>query len=156
MLDPDVLALLEPGSALIVGTVSPDGEPRATRAWALLATDVERGRLRALVSADDPVAVANLAEGARVAVTGADVVTLRSAQVKGEVRAVEAATADDLSAVAAASERFFDLVLETDGTPLALQHRLLPNEVVAVELVVTERFDQSPGPDAGAPLQGEG
>lgn len=152
MLEPDLSVLLQAGSALIVGTVSPDGEPRATRGWGLLVTDEERCWLRALVAADDPVTVGNLVVGARVAITAADVRTLQSAQVKGEVRSVEAPTAEDLEVVEQWGERLCEEILDTDGTPPELMRRIKPLEVVAVELAVTDRFDQTPGPTAGSPL----
>ena len=153
MLDPDVFALLAAGSGLIVGTVSPDGEPRATRAWHAIPIDPDAGRLRVLVTADDPVAVANLAVGAAISVTAADVVTLRSAQVKGEIAGVGAPTDEDREGVETSSAHFFQQILETDGTPLELTRRILPLELLAVDVVVAERFDQSPGPQAGSAVE---
>lgn len=152
MLEPDLSVMLATGCSLIVGTVSPGGEPRVDRAWGMLVTDPERCWLRALVAADDPVTVGNLTVGAQVAITGADVCTLQSAQVKGTVRSVERPTEDDLQVVAQWSERMAELILETDGTPLELVRRIKPLEVVAVEVAVVERFDQTPGPQAGNPL----
>ena len=137
------------GVSLVVGTVSRGAEPRVARAWACSIVASEPLRVRILMSADDPEAVANLETG-NVSLTGADVPTLQSAQLKGTVVLVEPATPADLQRLAAHADAFFQAVLEIDGFPLSLMRRLLPHEVVAFEMVVTERFDQSPGPDAGA------
>lgn len=149
----DHLEHLGAGVSLIVGTASADGEPRATRAWAARIVEREPLRVRFVMSADDPVAVANLASGMAVALTGADVCTLGSVQVKGSVRLTEPAGADDLALATAQSERFMQAVHETDGNAIELLRRMLPREVVCVELDVDERYDQSPGPGAGRLLE---
>lgn len=145
----DVLERIAIGTSLVIGTVSETGEPRATRAWSAEVLDREPLRIRVLMGADDEAAVANLGSGS-VAVTGADVRTLESLQVKGQVVVVEPATTEDLARVAEHTDRFFEAVHETDGTPVSLLRRLCPHEVIAFEMVVDGTFDQSPGPAAGA------
>ena len=85
--------------------------------------------------------------------TGADVRTLRSVQLKGRVRLVEPPVADDLALAAEHSQRFFDAVIAVDGLSPDLLRRMLPYEVVCVELEIDEQFDQSPGPAAGRPWE---
>jgi hypothetical protein len=147
-------ALIGPGTSLVVATVARDGEPRATRAWS--AAIVGEDRVRVLVSADDPVVVDGLRPGAVVAVTGADVRSLRAVQLKGVLGAVDPPDAPDLASLEAHAERFFDEIHATDGNPVELLRRLLPHQVVAVEVVVDEVYDQSPGPGAGAVLTRRG
>lgn len=144
-----LLSLIGIGTSLVVGTVGVDGEPRATRAWATRVLDAETGRIRVLMSADDSQALGNLASGV-AALTGADVRTLQSVQVKGAIVAVEPATAEDLEQVALHTDAFFRAVEDTDGIPVSLLRRLMPHEVIAFELVVDGTFDQSPGPSAGS------
>lgn len=151
----DIPTIVDGGASLVVATVSEDGEPRAARAWATTVVDPEALRVRIAMAADDDVAVGNLATGT-IALTAADVRTLRSVQLKGRVMAVEPATAADLQRVVEHSDRFFDAVHETDGNPLPLLRRLLPHRVVAVELSVDEAFDQSPGSGAGEALRTPG
>jgi len=139
---------------LIVGSVGPDGEPRATRAWSAVVTDHATRRVRVVVSADDPTIDEHLAGGV-LALTGADIRTLQATQLKGPIVAVEEPTASDIDAMAAQSTAFFDAVMATDGNPIELLQRLLPARVVAVEFVVEEVYDQSPGPGAGERLGGE-
>ncbi len=137
------------GMSLVVGTVSRGAEPRVARAWASSIVATDPLRVRVLMSADDPEAVDNLETG-NVSLTGTDVPTLQSAQLKGTVVLVEPATPADVERVATHTDAFFQAVLEIDGFPLSLMRRLLPHEVVAFEMVVNEMFDQSPGPGAGA------
>jgi hypothetical protein len=137
---------------LLVGTVGGSGEPRATRAWAADVLDAGCGRIRVLVDADDPVVLGHLAETGAVAVTGADVRTLQSVQVKGSVTATEPPTAADLERAHRHTEAFIAAVYELDHTEPSLLRRLVPRSLVAVEISVREVYDQSPGPGAGARL----
>jgi hypothetical protein len=148
----ELTAMIEDGAGLVVGTVGDDGEPRATRAWSVTLVDPDERRVRVVVSADDEVTVANLRVGTTLALNGADVRTLRSVQLKGRVVAVEAAGPDDLDSARDQSERFLQAVHDTDGNPLEQLRRILPIEVVVVEVVVVEMYDQTPGPDAGGAL----
>jgi hypothetical protein len=144
--------MIDDGAGLVVGTVGHDGEPRATRAWSATIVDPDERRIRIVVGADDPVTVDNLGVGATMALNGADVRTFRSVQLKGRIVAVEAATADDLDIARVQSDRFLQAVHETDGNPLEQLRRILPVDVVAVEMTVDEMYDQTPGPEAGGPL----
>jgi hypothetical protein len=148
-------AMVEPGSSLIVGTVDSGGEPRATRAWAATVVDADQRRVRVVMSGDDPVVVESLPRGI-VAVTGADVRTLKSHQMKGRVQSVEPPTEGDLAMMAEHSTAFMEAVHETDGNSISELQRLLPNKVVVIEVVADELYDQSPGPDAGAAVVGIG
>ena len=142
-------AMLKAGSSLVVGTVDRSGEPRATRAWAAMVVDTDADRVRLVLTADDPLVVESL-PGAVIAVTGADVRTLRAHQLKGRVQIVEPATVDDLAMMGEHSTAFMEAVHEVDGNPISELQRLLPNTLVVVEVVVDELYDQSPGPGAGA------
>jgi Pyridoxamine 5'-phosphate oxidase len=147
----ELMELVSAGASLVVGTVSADGEPRATRGWAVQVVDERTRRIRVVMGGDDQVSVENLKNG-RVALTGADVRTLRSVQLKGRVVSTAPATDEDVHLVADHSGAFFRAVHETDGMPIALLERLLPATVVAVEFEVEEMFDQSPGPGAGSEI----
>jgi hypothetical protein len=145
----DVQAGIDAGASLVVGTVSPDGEPRANRAWAATVIDADAGRIRFVMSGDDPDLVEHLSSG-RVSLTGADVVTYRSVQLKGRPVVVEAATADDVEVARVHSDALFDAIHRTDGNPIELLRRMLPLSMLAVEMIVDETFDQTPGPKAGS------
>ena len=147
----ELVTMLEAGAGLVVGTVSPDGTPRADRAWAASVVDAETRRIRFVMSADDPEVAANLESGA-VSLTGADVRTYQSVQLKGRPVVVETPTPADVELARLQSETFFEAVHITDGNPVEALRRMLPREMVVVEMVVEETFDQTPGPSAGSVL----
>ena len=160
MADPDDgidRELAERGCALVVGTVGPDGSPYASRGWGLSLTPASASPVRLLLDAGDRVTIANLSRdvehGGRIAVTGADVVTLRSFQLKGRSTAITPATDDDLAKVDRYCDEFFTDIANTDGTPRHLTEQLRPAAFVACTVEVEEAFDQTPGPDAGARVQ---
>jgi len=146
--------LADRGCALVVGTVGPDGAPYASRGWGLTLTPATPSPVRLLLDAGDALTLANLRRetehGGRIAITGADVVTLRSFQLKGRVTAVDTATDDDLAKVDRYCDEFFTDIETTDGTPRHLTERLRPDAYVACTVEIDEAFDQTPGPDAGA------
>ena len=148
---PDAALRFAPGSALIAGTVDDDGAPYVTRAWGAMVLD-DGDALRVYVDADDTQLVPRLAPSARIAVTGGDVRTLASAQVKGRVRSVDDLTALDIATRERATEGFIRDVHETDHTPREMLERMVPERFVAVTLDVEELYDQTPGPKAGATL----
>ena len=143
-------AVVVNGAGLVVGTVSADGEPRANRAWCVSVVDPDARRIRFVMSGDDPVVVEHLRTGS-VSLTAADVLTFHSIQVKGRADLVEAPTTADLARAREASQAFFDAIERTDGNPMELLLRMLPLQMLAVEMTVDETFDQTPGPKAGDP-----
>ncbi|TFH20950.1 MAG: hypothetical protein E4H05_01185 [Acidimicrobiales bacterium] len=149
----ELVMILETGAGLVVGTVSADGEPRADRAWAASVVDADTRRLRFVMSADDPAVVENLQSGA-VSLTGAEASTYQSVQLKGRPLVVEAPTAADVELARLQSETFFDAVHRSDGNPVEFLRRMLPHRMLAVEMIVEETFDQTPGPSAGTALAG--
>jgi hypothetical protein len=154
VLDDELVAFLESGCATIVGLVSADGAPFATRGWGTLVLS-DPARLRLLVGAG-PFARAgrHVGDGARfpIAVTGASVRTLRGVQVKGVAHDLELPTDDDLARAARFCAEFFAEIEATDGTPRWLMDRLAPVDLLAVTVDVDDVYDQTPGPGAGARL----
>lgn len=151
----DEFDVLESGAALLVGTVRPDGVPHAVRAWGLTLERAEDGSVRGarvVVGADDPVAVAALGSGP-VAVTCADVPTLRSVQVKGRVLAVVEPTADDLEVAERQTRAFLQDIHDTEHTRFELLERMLPASRTTIVITIESGFDQTPGPGAGTPLE---
>lgn len=155
MLDADTTALVQGGSGLLVGTVRSDGVPYASRAWGLEVVTPDPLRVRLLLDPHETEVLANLETGCPVAVTAADVKTFRSVQLKGTSRgAVPRRTADGDRFDRYVAE-FFGDIEESDHKPRDLIERLRPADVVAVEIDVTEVYDQTPGPAAGRSLEGE-
>lgn len=152
MFAPEIEALLESGCALIVGTVSAGGTPHASRGWGLSICP-DRASVRLLLDASDRVAIENVATTGVIAVTGCDVPTLHSVQLKGHASA-PVATSDpaDMKVVETFRTDFFASVSRTEGTPIALLERLLPSTFAACTVTVQEVYDQTPGPRAGSRL----
>ena len=155
MFTTDLVAFLESGCALIVATAGADGAPHASRGWGLDVLDPATGRIRLLLGADDPVVLAHAAAGGGIAVTGADVLTLRSAQAKGRVVAVEPVTADDRARSQRYCTAYHDAVAIVDDIPRHLMQRMVPVEMVRCDVQVEAVFDQTPGPGAGSEIAGD-
>jgi hypothetical protein len=146
---PALSCLMHDGAGLLVGTADAEGVPRGTRGWGLRLDD--DGRLRVTVSADDPAIVENLTDGL-VALTAADVRTLRSAQLKGRVVAVEEPDEDDTTTAEDQVAAFFQGIVETDGHDTAVLQHILPSRQLTIVVDVASGFDQTPGPTAGDEL----
>jgi hypothetical protein len=149
VLDAATREFLMSGCALIVATVGPGGEPYATRGWGLDVSPAG-GVARVLLAATDDVTLTNLTRDGRIAVTGADVRTLRSVQVKGTATETAPATAPEEERAQRFIDEFFTGVGETDGTPRELMQRLVPPGYVVVHFTIHEAYDQTPGPRAGS------
>ena len=147
MLDERTRAFLSDRAALIVGFVGPDGLPRASRGWGMEIVDDDLCRL--LVDGCDVPHLGHLVPGGLIAVTGADVVSLRSIGLKGPIEAIEPTDDHDIAHHLRHTDAFFDDIEATDHTPRHLLDRFRPGALVAVTFRATQVFDQSPGPAAG-------
>jgi predicted pyridoxine 5'-phosphate oxidase superfamily flavin-nucleotide-binding protein len=140
--------LFESGSALIVATVDAENRPEAARAWGVQVLDGGT-RLRVILGTDAERTLANLGATGRVAVTATNVTNHESLQAKGIGTNDGCETAADQARRQSFTTEFFRLVSETDGVPVELLERLLPDAYVTFEMTVEEVFDQTPGPVAG-------
>ena len=89
--------------------------------------------------------------GAAIAVTGADVRTLRGLQAKGHVVALGPEAPADHAHMLRHCDEFFDTIVELDGIPRQLLERMRPVTYAVCEIEVESLFDQTPGPGAGRP-----
>jgi hypothetical protein len=147
VIEAEVVELLESPCSLLVGTVSADGVPEATRGWGVevLAPD----RIRVLLGSNADRTFANLEGGGRIAVTATHFYTLVSWQLKGRSVAIEPARAADRIRYDAFCSGCVRMLHEGDGTPEEIIWRLVPPGIMACEMVVEQVFDQTPGPEAG-------
>jgi hypothetical protein len=157
VLEGEIVDYLESGAGLIVGLVAPDGMPFATRAWLFAVTDAAAGEARLVLGAGElgRLGVGDLT-GAAISVTGADVRTFRSVQFKGTVTGVEPPTRDDLAGSVRYQDAFFTAVVEMDWTAREVLDRLVPVDMITAKVVITELYDQTPGPQAGARMGAAG
>ena len=150
--DPALVTFLESGCSTIVGTVGPDGEPHASRGWGISVGGGDETTVRLVVDAADTVGLRHLADRGAIALTGGDVRTLHSVQLKGRSLGVEPATDADRARARRYCDEFFADIAQTDGTERDLLERLVPADYAVCLVAVDEVFDQTPGPGAGAPL----
>jgi hypothetical protein len=150
--EPEMVAFLQGGCSTLVGTVGADGDPHAGRGWGLDVVEGEQDVVRVLIDGHDELTVRHLADKGAVALTAADVPTLRSVQLKGRSLGVQPATAADGERARRFCDDFFTDIVETDGTERSLLERLVPHGFSVCLVQVDQLFDQTPGPGAGAPL----
>jgi hypothetical protein len=146
-----IAAFLDSGVSMVGASANDELVPEAFRMWgASLGDD---GVLRALVSSDAGQTFERMRQGTLLSMTFADVLNLRSIQVKGRsVRAPEPPGPADLASM----ERYQEVLSpksRLNGTPPALLESIRPRSVFVVSIVVEEAYDQTPGPSAGTRLE---
>ena len=150
MIEPETVVFLESGCGILVGSVGPDGAPHASRGWGMTVLDPVDLRLLVVLESNDVVAAENLAPGRPIAITGAEVPTLRAMQLKGRSLGVEAATEADVERAARYADAFFGDIERADGDAREVLERILPLGYVVCTVAIDELYDQTPGPGAGA------
>lgn len=155
MITDETRAMLEAGAAaLVVGFTRADGRPHATRGYGL-DLDADGTGAVLLLSVEDAAGAgfrAGDAPDAPIAITGGDVGTLFSAQVKGTLVEVAASGPSDLERKDRYCDEFCDAIGEVDGVPREVAERWRPDDVVRCRIELHEIFAQTPGPGAGESL----
>jgi Pyridoxamine 5'-phosphate oxidase len=148
-------AFVEGGRSIVIATLGDDGLPMGSRVWGAAVVARQPTRLRLVVDPDDAATMANLRQGAAIAVTISDVRTLVSLQLKGQVVRVEAATDADQEIRRRYCDEFLSEIHDTDGEPLDKLERWADAPAAACVIEVHELFDQTPGPLAGNRIAGD-
>jgi cysteine synthase len=151
----DLRPLLEGLVAVHVGTRDAALVPDEVMAAAALLDEEGRRLTVYLPVATSESSLANLRENGAVAVVLSQPLTHRTVQLKGRAETVRAAREDEREAV----QRFaagFDAEVEAIGLPTAVVRRRTKWPCHAVTFVVTEAYEQTPGPRAGEPIAGGG
>ena len=151
MLDDWALATITVGTSHIVALRLANGAPIAMRGWGAIVGE-DRITMRVLLDAadvqlvgDDPAGLV----GSWIAYTSAAVRTLSSIQLKGRITSAGPSTAVDQEVRVGYCNSYYEAVQEVDFISREMMERMEPDELVAVEFVVQEVYDQSPGPLAG-------
>jgi hypothetical protein len=148
LIEPEVAEQLESPCSLLVGSVSADGVPEATRGWGVEVLGPDR--VRVLLAANADRTVANVGGGGAIALTTTNFVTLVSWQLKGRAAGIGPATPGDRIRYDEFCAGCLQILHEIEGTPEDVIARMIPVGIVACEMVVEQVFDQTPGPQAGA------
>lgn len=147
MLSDELCQLLDAGPAMVVGSVSPDGEPDCIRAWGAEAS-ADGTTIRLLFPEGTAATlVSNALSGSTIAFNFSNVTTYASYQAKGELVRIEAACPADQARSLRHRERFSANVISI-GVSADVRNCAFQAAQVLV-FRVRSLFDQSPGPGAG-------
>lgn len=148
MIPDSIVQLLQTGVSVMVGTRDASLMPECTRAWGIH-VGTARGTVTVFLS--EPIAgktLDNLRENGMIAVTCTRPTDHITCQLKGKVRSMKSVN----SAQQKMSRQWhheFVAELKAIGVPSALGEAWIVEPTVAVEMAVTDVFDQTPGPGAG-------
>lgn len=137
------------GAAILGACADADLAPECFRVWGAV-YDERSNRLRVMANADASRTRECVRQGSRIAVTFTDIVTFRSLQVKGSAVGPPSIPGPaDIAVMQHYSNAFIARLAEV-GHPAALGEHMRPTATFALDIDVDERFDQTPGPGAGA------
>lgn len=143
-----IVALLHTGVSVMVGTRDATLMPECTRAWGICLTP-DHGSMTVLLSETFAgKTLDNLRANGMIAVTCTRPTDHMTCQLKGQVRRITPVTSIDRE-LSQRWHREFSAELKAVGVSSSLSEGLIVEPTVAVEVDVTEAFDQTPGPGAG-------
>ena len=150
MLSAELVEFVESGVSLLCGTRDAQLRPDCCRAVGAIVRD--RASVTVLLN---PLTakrtLANLAGGGPVAMTASRPIDYRTIQVKGTASAPRPATEAE-QMIAQRYLAAFTEALYLVGLQRAVVRRLRVAPAVAIELAITDVFQQTPGPQAGVKL----
>ena len=148
MIPQSIVTLLETGVSVMVGTRNSSLMPECTRAWGIR-VGAKRDSVTIFLSKSFAGhTLENLRDNGQIAVTCTRPTDHVTCQLKGQVKSMKPATAADREM----SRRWhheFIAELTAIGVPAALGEAWMTDPTVAVEIAVSDVFDQTPGPGAG-------
>jgi hypothetical protein len=136
---------------VVVATRDDYLRPSIARAWGLAASSDGAEVALCVAAPAGSSTRANLESNGAIAVTCSQPSTYRTVQLKGHVIAVSETSDDHLAAVDEHVEAF-SREAEAVGLPPGSGRRFTDAGLVAVSFTVSEVYDQTPGPNAGARL----
>jgi len=151
MIDQELAAFLQEGVGIHIATRDAELRPNGTRA---LAVAVDADGLHVVVYVAGAAAariLPDLETNGQVAVGFGRPTDDRACQVKGVFLEARAATEAEHPAVSAQWDRFLGS-LEQIGIPRAATRTWVTWPAVAIRFRANALFNQTPGPDAGAPI----
>jgi hypothetical protein len=151
MIDKELAAFLQEGVGIHIGTRNAALQPNGIRA---LAVTVEEDGVHVVVYAADVAAarvLPDLEDNRQIAVSFGRPIDDRACQVKGVCVSVRPATDADRPVVSAQWDGFLSS-LEQIGIPRAATSTWVTWPAVAIRFRANALFNQTPGPDAGAPI----
>lgn len=147
----ELVAFAESGTSVLVGTRDADLRADAVRGVGVRVWPDRCGLTVFMPVATSARTAANLRDNGQLAVTLSRPADHRTVQIKGTVRDVREARADERAFVEA-YRRTLTAALLRVGMAAELTARLTCWPAIAAELEIAEAFQQTPGPDAGMRL----
>jgi hypothetical protein len=152
MIPDSITHLLQTGVSVMVGTRDGSLMPECTRAWGI---HVATGRDTVTIFLSETIAgktLDNLRENGMIAVSCTRPTDHITCQLKGRVRSIKPlrSVERDLSR---RWHRDFMAELRAIGVPSKLSEAWIVEPTVAVEIAITDVFDQTPGPGAGRKVE---
>lgn len=148
MIPSTIVDLLQTGVSVVVGTRDADLTPECTRAWGIR---VEPDRRRVTIFLTDAVSgqtLANLRENGRIAISCTRPTDHEACQLKGRLRTIRPATERDRDRITAWHREFVAEIVAI-GVPQETAEAWITGPALAVEIDVTDVFQQTPGPGTG-------
>ena len=151
MIPQSTVTLLETGVSVMVGTRDGSLMPECTRAWGIR-VGAKRDTVTIFLSkAFAGQTLQNLRENGHIAVTCTRPTDHVTCQLKGQVRSMKPVASADRE-LSRRWHREFMAELTAIGVPSALSEAWIIEPTVAVEIAVSDVFDQTPGPGAGGKI----
>jgi hypothetical protein len=148
MIPQSIVTLLETGVSVMVGTRNSSLMPECTRAWGIRVGTKRDSVTIFLSKAFAGHTLENLRDNGQIAVTCTRPTDHVTCQLKGQVKSMKSVISADRE-VSRRWHREFIAELKAIGVPPALGEAWIAEPTVAVEITVSDVFDQTPGPGAG-------
>lgn len=155
MISDELLAFLEGGNSLSVGTRDAQLLPECARAIGLRVWNDRRHLSLFIPEGPGRRTLENLRDNGKLAIGVSFPPDHRTLQIKGQLVAMEAATSED-SAFVNQYVTQLAAVLDTVGLPVHIVERVNRHPCQRVDVLVQELYRQTPGPGAGSALDGRG
>jgi hypothetical protein len=152
MIDTELAAFLQEGIAIQLGTRNARLEPNGARVVAVTVEGDGRHLVAYVPDAAAPQVLPDLEANGQAALVFARPPDERACQVKGTFTSARPASEAERAGVLAQWDRWLDR-LASIGVPRATLEPWITWPCTAIRLRVTAIFDQTPGPNAGAPLR---
>jgi len=143
-----VTRCLEHNVSVVVGSVDSSGEPSTCRALALASTDDFQTLTVYVPVATSKDTIANVATTRKLTVVATHPIDHLSVQFKGTAGTARLAREDEAQIVRKGFDGFAEL-LNTIGIPPRVTNAVTRWPAFAIEMRVSDIFDQTPGPKAG-------
>jgi hypothetical protein len=149
-MEEDLKTYVETEVTVYIATRDSDLQPEAGFAWG--PRFVAKDEIEVFVDREASAKlITNLRENRQVAVTVSNPITFRSVQFKGWCSDISEPAAEDAAWVER-QRGMMTAALGARGLPAQIVRSFWSRDVIKLRLVIEKRFDQTPGPGAGAAI----